>query len=83
LIEDFKEHDKQLKNFAILPQKFNDEEKTISFLPGVCSLKDLIDHPAFICTEDQAVHVFSTLLDFMLLLKQQGYCHSDMKPANT
>ncbi len=28
------------------------------------------------------MHVFSRLLEFMLLLSEQKYCHSDIKPEN-
>jgi serine/threonine protein kinase len=34
-------------------------------------------------TADQAVNVFTTLLEFTLLMKEKGYCHSDIKPENT
>jgi hypothetical protein len=28
------------------------------------------------------VHVFWRLLEFILLLREQGYCHSNIKPEN-
>jgi hypothetical protein len=33
-------------------------------------------------TDQQLVHVFSRLLEFILLLGEQKYCHSDIKPQN-
>ncbi len=32
--------------------------------------------------DEQLVHIFSRILEFMLLLKSKGYCHSDLKPEN-
>jgi serine/threonine protein kinase len=72
-----------LAKFAILPRDYNDTEKTIYFTPGVCSLEDLLKKPNFTFTPDQAVHIFATLLEFILLLSEKDYCHSDLKPANT
>jgi serine/threonine protein kinase len=37
----------------------------------------------FVLTADQVVHVFTTLLEFVMIMKEKGYCHSDIKPANT
>jgi serine/threonine protein kinase len=33
-------------------------------------------------TDQQIVHVFARLLEFMLLLSDKAYCHSDLKPEN-
>ncbi len=33
-------------------------------------------------TDQQLVHIFSRLLEFILLLSEQKYCHSDIKPEN-
>ena len=55
----------------------------IYFTPGSCSLKDLIEKKNFEFTPDQAVYIFSVLLDFMLLMKSIGICHSDIKLENT
>jgi hypothetical protein len=32
--------------------------------------------------DHQIVHIFSRLVDFMLLLSLKDYCHSDLKPEN-
>ena len=55
----------------------------IYFTPGSCSLQDLIKRDNFEFTPDQAVYIFSVLLDFMLLMKSIGICHSDIKLENT
>jgi serine/threonine protein kinase len=49
----------------------------------VCSLQQLLDQHDFVLSADQAVHVFTSILEFILLIKKQGYCHSDIKPENT
>ncbi len=72
----------RLAEVAILPKHYNNEEKTIYFVPGACSLQQLIDNPEFRSTSDQAVHVFSVLLEFVLLMREKGYRHSDLKPGN-
>jgi serine/threonine protein kinase len=33
-------------------------------------------------TDQQLVHIFSRLLEFILLLSEQKYYHSDIKPEN-
>ncbi len=73
----------RLVNVAILPKHYNNDEKTIYFVPGVCSLQQLRDDPEFRSTPDQAVHIFSVFLEFVLLMKEKGYRHSDLKPENT
>jgi serine/threonine protein kinase len=49
----------------------------------VCSLEQLLENPEFRSTPDQAVHIFSVLLEFVLLMREKGYRHSDLKPGNT
>ncbi len=73
----------RLAKVAILPKNYKNDDKTIYFIPGVCSLQQLLDNPEFISTPDQAVHIFSVLLEFVLLMREKGYRHSDLKPANT
>ncbi len=73
----------RLEKLAILPKHYNNEENTIYFVPGVCSLQQLLDNPEFRSTPDQAVHIFSVLLEFVLLMREKGYRHSDLKPENT
>ncbi len=73
----------RLEKIAILPKYYNNDEKAIYFVPGVCSLKQLLDNPEFRSTPDQAVHIFSVLLEFVLLMREKGYRHSDLKPENT
>ncbi len=72
----------RLAKVAILPKHYNNQDKTIYFDSGVCSLQQLLDNPEFRSTPDQSVHIFSVLLEFLLLMKEKGYRHSDLKPAN-
>jgi hypothetical protein len=84
LIKSYTGRDLQiLENVAILPKYYNNHDKTIYFVPGVCSLQQLLDNPEFRTTPDQAVHIFSVLLEFVLLMREKGYRHSDLKPENT
>ncbi len=84
MIDSYKGTDLQrLAKVAILPKYYNNDEKTIYFVPGVCSLQQLLDNPEFRSTPDQAVHIFSVLLEFVLLIREKGYRHSDVKPYNT
>ncbi len=73
----------RLAKVAILPKYYNNDDKTIYFVPGVCSLQQLLDNPEFRSTPDQAVHIFSVLIEFVLLMKKRGYRHSDLKPDKT
>ncbi len=73
----------RLEKIAILPKQCNNGEKTIDFVPGACSLQKLLDNPEFRSTPDQAVYIFSVLLEFVLLMREKGYRHSDLKPDNT
>ncbi len=66
-----------------MPTNFNETEMAIEFEPGVCSLEDLINNTGFEFTADQAVYIFTTLLEFLLLFRENNYCHSDIKPDNT
>jgi hypothetical protein len=67
----------------MLPKYYDNNDKTIYFNPGVCSLQQLLDNPEFRSTPDQAVHIFSVLLEFVLLMREKGYRHSDLNPGNT
>jgi serine/threonine protein kinase len=71
-----------LREIAILPDHFEDELKTIHFVAGQISLYTLKQVKDFEFTDQQLVHIFSRLLEFMLLLGEQKYCHSDIKPEN-
>ncbi len=73
----------RLAKVAILPKYYNNDDKTIYFVPGVCSLQQLLHNTEFRSTPDQAVHIFSVLLEFVLLMREKGYRHSDLKPENT
>ncbi len=73
----------RLEKVAMLPKYYNNDDNTIYFDPGVCSIQQLLDHPEFRSTPDQAVHIFSVLLEFLLLMREKGYRHSDLKPVNT
>ncbi len=73
----------RLEKVAMLPKYYDNNDKTIYFNPGVCSLQQLLDNPEFRSTPDQAVHIFSVLLEFVLLMREKGYRHSDLKPSNT
>jgi hypothetical protein len=42
----------RLEKVAILPKNYNNEERTIYFVPGVCSLQQLLDNPEFRSTPD-------------------------------
>jgi hypothetical protein len=84
LIDSYTGRDLQrLTEVAILPKHYNNQEKTIYFVPGACSLQQLTDNPEFWSTPDQAVHIFSVLLEFLLLMREKGYRYSDLKPENT
>jgi serine/threonine protein kinase len=84
LIESYTGTDLQgLAKVAILPKYYENDDKTIYFFPGVCSLQQLLDNPEFRSTPDQAVYIFSVLLEFVLLMREKGYRHSDLKPENT
>jgi hypothetical protein len=84
LIDSYTGRDFQrLEKVAMLPKYYNNDDKTIYFDLGVCSLQQLIDNPEFRSTPDQAVHIFEVLLEFVLLMREKGYRHSDLKPENT
>ncbi len=42
----------RLAKVAILPKYYNNDDKTIYFVPGVCSLQQLLDNPEFRSTPD-------------------------------
>jgi hypothetical protein len=71
-----------LRELSILPDHFEDERNTIHFASGQTSLYTLKKVKGFEFTDQQLVHVFSRLLDFMLLLGEQKYFHSDINPEN-
>ncbi len=84
MIDSYRGRDlERLEKVAILPKYYNDGDKTIYFDPGVCSLQQLLNNPEFRSTPDQAVHIFSILLEFVLLMREKRYRHSDLKPDNT
>jgi hypothetical protein len=57
-----------LKELSILPDRFEDERKTIHVAAGQISLYTLKKAKDFEFTDQQLVHIFSRLLEFMLLL---------------
>jgi serine/threonine protein kinase len=71
-----------LRELSILPNHFEDERLTIHFAAGQTSLYTLKKTKGFEFTDQQLVHIFSRLLEFMLLLGGQKYFHSDIKPEN-
>ncbi len=82
MIKSYTERNLQrLAKVAILPKYYNNEEKAIYFVPEVCSLQQLIDNKQFRTIPDQAIHI--VLLEFVLLMTEKGYRHSDLKPGNT
>jgi hypothetical protein len=71
-----------LRELSILPDHFEDERLTIHFAAGQSSLYTLKKVKDFEFTDQQLVHIFSRLLDFMFLLGEQKYCHSCIQPEN-
>ncbi len=71
-----------MRNLSILPDRYEDERNTIHFAAGQTSLMNLKQAKDFEFSDEQTVHIFSRLLEFMLLLSSKGYCHSDLKPEN-
>jgi hypothetical protein len=65
-----------------LPDHFEDERLKIHFAAGQISLYTLKQAKDFEFTDQQLVHLFSQLLDFMLLLGEQKYFHSCFEPEN-
>jgi hypothetical protein len=65
-----------------LPNHFEDERNTIHFPAGQISLYTLKKVKGFEFTDQQLVHIFSRLLEFMLLLGEQKYFHSFIQPEN-
>jgi hypothetical protein len=65
-----------------LPDHFEDETNTIHFAAGQTSLYTLKKAKGFEFTDQQLVHIFSRLLEFMLLLSEQKYCHSCIQSEN-
>jgi hypothetical protein len=71
-----------LRELSILPNHFEDERNTIHFAAGQTSLYNLKKFKDFEFTDQQLVHIFSRLLEFILLLGEQKYCHSYIQPEN-
>jgi hypothetical protein len=71
-----------LRELSILPNHFEDERNTIHFPAGQISLYTLKKVKGFEFTDQQLVHIFSRLLEFILLLGEQKYCHSYIQPEN-
>ncbi len=71
-----------MKELSILPDRFEDERLTIQFAAGQISLYTLKQYKYFEFTGQQLVHIFSRLLEFMLLLSEQKYFHSCIQPEN-
>jgi hypothetical protein len=71
-----------LKELSILPDHFEDECNTIHFTAGQISLYTLKKVKGFKFTDQQLVHIFSRLLEFILLLGEQKYCYSCIQPEN-
>jgi hypothetical protein len=71
-----------LKELSILPDHFEDERLRIHFTTGQTSLYTLKQVKGFEFTDQQLVHIFSRLLEFMLLLGEQKYFHSCIRPEN-
>jgi hypothetical protein len=71
-----------LRELSILPDHFDDESNTIGFAAGQISLYTLKKVKDFEFTDQQLVHIFSRLLEFMLLLGDQKYCQSFIQPEN-
>ncbi len=65
-----------------MPDHFEDELKTIHFAAGQISLYTLKGARDFEFTDQQLVHIFSRLLEFILLLGEQKYFHSCIQPEN-
>jgi hypothetical protein len=65
-----------------MPDHFEDEHLTIHFTAGQTSLYSLKKAKDFEFTDQQLVHIFSRLLEFMLLLGEQKYCQSCIQPEN-
>ncbi len=71
-----------MRELSILPDHFEDERNTIHFAAGQTSLYTLKQAKDFEFTDQQLLHIFSRLLEFMLLLSEQKYCQSCIQPEN-
>ncbi len=65
-----------------MPDHFEDERLTIHFTAGQTSLYTLKQVKDFEFTDQQLVHIFSRLLEFVLLIGEQKYFHSYIQPEN-
>jgi hypothetical protein len=52
----------------------------IYFQHTSCSLQQLLDEIDFNISADQAVQVFTILLESILTMKEKGYSYSNLKP---
>jgi serine/threonine protein kinase len=73
---------KLLNSLSILPSHYDMPLKTIHFAVGQASLMDLKKSEIFQFNSQHLVHLFTRMLNFILVLKDKGYCHSDLKPEN-
>ena len=71
-----------LQGLAILPLQCDDQQRTIHFQVGHASLMQLKRSNTFHFTQEHFVHIFYRLAEFMLLLQEKSFCHSDIKPDN-
>jgi hypothetical protein len=71
-----------LKSIAVLPDVYDDNLKTIHFEAGATSLMTLKKRKDFKFTSEDLVHLFTRLLEFVLILSEKAYCLSDLKPEN-
>jgi serine/threonine protein kinase len=65
-----------------LPEIYDDNLKTIHFDASIISLMTLKKRKDFKFSSEHLVHIFTRLLEFVLMLSEEGYCHSDLKPEN-
>jgi serine/threonine protein kinase len=72
----------KLKNLAILPDFYDENLKTIRFDAYSTSLMRLKKNKYFKFSSENILHIFVRLLEFVIMLSEKGYCHSDLKPQN-
>jgi hypothetical protein len=65
-----------------LPDSYDDQQKSIRSITGLTTLMDLKQIKGFKFTDQQIVHVFSNLSQFVLLMNEQGFCYSNLKLEN-
>ncbi len=59
-----------LSKLSILPDHYEEEHLTIHFAAGQASLMNLKKTKSFVFIDQQIVHIFTRLLEFMLLLSE-------------